>query len=532
MSVGGGTLDNVMPSSEQCYRAVESRDPRFDGWIYVGVTTTGIYCRPSCPAMTPKRRNTRFFPTAAAAQEFGLRACRRCRPDAVPGSPEWDVRADVAGRAMRLVNDGVVERDGVAGLAARLGYTTRHLNRLLIAELGAGSLALARARRAHTARLLLETTTLPITDVAFAAGFGSVRQFNDTIRAVFAASPSEVRRASREQTPTNGAVVLRLPYRPPYDVDAMWRYLADRMVPRLEETGEPARHPAPGRRRPAREAEAAVGISAPAYRRAVRLHHGAAIVELTPREGFIQCALRLDDLRDLGVAAARCRRLLHLDADPAGVSDVLGRDPLLGPLVREWPGLRVPGSVDPFETAVRAIVGQQVSVAAARTVTGRLVAAYAKPLAMPAGSITHTFPAADALADATGLPMPKSRARTLTALAAAVADGKVNLEPGADGSETERALLDVPGIGPWTAAYVALRGLGDPDAFPGTDLGIRRALVDLGVADHPATIAALAERWRPLRSYAAQYLWTAHAPPRELGGDRQPEHSNPRGRAT
>jgi AraC family transcriptional regulator, regulatory protein of adaptative response / DNA-3-methyladenine glycosylase II len=520
MSAGSGRLDTVMPSFEQCYRAVESRDPRFDGWIYVGVTTTGIYCRPSCPAMTPKRRNSRFFPTAAAAQEFGLRACRRCRPDAVPGSPEWDVRADVAGRAMQLVNDGVVERDGVPGLAARLGYTTRHLNRLLIAELGAGSLALARARRAHTARLLLETTTLPITDVAFAAGFGSVRQFNDTIRAVFAASPSEVRQASRERTPTNGAVVLRLPYRAPYDVDAMWRYLADRLVPGLEDTGDLARRPAPDghrSRRRTRATRAAEASTVPSYRRAVRLHHGAAVIELTPREGFIQCALRLEDLRDFGAAAARCRRLLHLDADPDGVSDVLGRDPLLGPLVRAWPGLRVPGSVDPFETAVRAVVGQQVSVAAARTVTGRLVTTYAKPLAMPSGAITHTFPPPEALADASDLPMPKARARTLTALAAAVADGKVNLEPGADRGEAERALLDVPGIGPWTASYIALRGLGDPDAFPGTDLGIRRGLTDLGVADHPPTIATLAERWRPLRSYAAQYLWT--------------HHSNPRGRA-
>lgn len=473
-----------MPTFEHCYRAVESRDSRFDGWIYIAVTSTGIYCRPSCPATMPKRQNSRFYPTAAAAQEAGFRACRRCLPDAVPGSPEWDLRADVAARAMRLVDDGVVEREGVAGLAARLGYTPRHLGRLLVSELGAGPLALARARRAHTARLLLETTALPITDVAFAAGFGSVRQFNDTIRAVFASTPSEVRRASRRKEPTNGSVVLRLPYRPPYDVDSVWRYLRGRLVPGLEE------------------------VDGPTYRRAVHLHHGAAILELTPGDGFVRCVLRLDDLRDLGPAAARCRRLLHLDADPAGVAEVLGRDPLLGPLVRARPGLRVPGSVDPFETAVRAVIGQQVSVSAAATVAGHLVTTYAEPLAHPSGSLTHTFPTPDALAGADRLPMPKARTRTLTALAAGVVRGDLDLTPGADQAEADAALRALPGVGPWTASYVALRGLGDPDAFPGTDLGIRRALVSLGVEDRRQTIAALAGRWRPLRSYAAQHLWT------------------------
>ncbi|NYH88464.1 AraC family transcriptional regulator of adaptative response / DNA-3-methyladenine glycosylase II [Actinopolymorpha rutila] len=474
----------MMPSFEQCYRAVESRDPRFDGWIYIAVTSTGIYCRPSCPATTPKRQNARFFPTAAAAQDAGFRACRRCRPDAVPGSPEWDLRADVAARAMRLVDDGLVEREGVAGLAARLGYTTRHLGRLLSAELGAGPLALARARRAHTARLLLETTDLPITDVAFAAGFGSVRQFNDTIRAVFAATPGEVRRAGRRQEPTNGAVTLRLPYRPPYDAESGWRYLADRLVPGLEE------------------------LDGTTYRRAVRLHHGAGVLSLTPADGYVRCQLQLDDLRDLGPAAARCRRLLHLDADPAGITDALGDDPLIGPLVRARPGLRVPGSVDAFETAVRAVVGQQVSVSAARTVVGRMVAAYAEPLPHPVGTLTHSFPAPGALAEADTLPMPAARTRTVTALAGAVAGGDLDLAPGADRSEVEAGLLALPGVGPWTAAYVALRGLGDPDAFPGTDLGIRRSLVALGVPDRPAEIAAVADRWRPLRSYAAQHLWT------------------------
>lgn len=475
-----------MPTFEQCYRAAESKDPRFDGWIYSAVTSTGIYCRPSCPAVMPKRENTRFYPTAAAAQEAGFRACRRCLPDAAPGSPEWDIRADVAARAMRLIDDGLVEREGVNGLASQLGYTTRHLGRLLTAELGAGPLALARARRAHTARLLLETTPLPITDVAFAAGFGSVRQFNDTVRTVFAATPGQVREKARRRGPTgtNGAVELRLPYRAPLEADALWQYLADRVIPGLEE------------------------LDGQTYRRVLSLPHAQGVVELTPAEGHVKARLQLEDLRDLGPAAARCRRLLHLDADPAGIADVLDSDDLLGPLVRKRPGLRVPGSVDPFETAIRAIVGQQVSIAAARTVAGRLVETHGTPLSKPIGTLTHLFPTPTALAGAGVLPMPQSRTRTITGLAAAVANGDVRLDRGADRAEVRESLLSLPGIGPWTVEYIALRGLGDPDAFPGTDLGIRQALVSLGVDDNPRTIAALAERWRPLRSYAAQHLWT------------------------
>ncbi|WP_460528763.1 DNA-3-methyladenine glycosylase 2 family protein [Flindersiella endophytica] len=486
-----------MPTFEQCYRAAESKDSRFDGWIYIAVTSTGIYCRPSCPAMMPKFKNCRFFPTAAACQEAGFRACRRCQPDAVPGSPDWDLRADVAARAMRLVNDGVVERDGVAGLAGRLGYTTRHLGRLLTEELGAGPLALARARRAHTARLLLQTTSLPITDVAFAAGFGSVRQFNDTIKAVFAATPSDVRsKATPDQT--NGSIVLRLPYRAPYDADAVWSFFEARAVPGLEE------------------------IAGPIYRRALRLHHGNAVLELEPANGYIRCALRLTDLRDLGSAVARARRLLHLDADPAGTLDVLSGDELLGPLVQSRPGLRVPGSVDPFETAVRAVIGQQVSLAAARTVAGRLVLAYGEPLAEPAGTVLRTFPSPEALADAdpADFAMPKARSRTIRELAAAVAGGDVVLDPGVDRADAMKQLLALPGVGPWTAEYVALRGLGDPDAFPGTDLGIRHSLVSLGIPDDPATITALATRWKPLRSYAAQHLWT-YRPDSPAGAERK-----------
>jgi len=308
---------------ERRYRAVRSRDARFDGWFYVAVTSTGIYCRPSCPAVTPRRSNVRFYPTSAAAQHAGFRACKRCRPDVVPGSPEWDVRADLAGRAMRLISDGFVDREGVGGLARRLGYTERHLHRMLVAEVGAGPLTLARARRAHTARLLIETTGLPISEVAFAAGFASIRQFNDTVRAVFAATPSELRRARRNGTGSEpGKVSLRLPRREPFDADSLLGFLGGRAVPGVEAFED--------------------GI----YMRTLRLPHGAGIVELSDGGDHVRCDLRLEEPRDLGVAVQRCRRLLDLDADPVAVADVLGKDSLLAPLARRSPGLRVPGSVD------------------------------------------------------------------------------------------------------------------------------------------------------------------------------------------
>ncbi|MCI0686948.1 MAG: DNA-3-methyladenine glycosylase [Sporichthyaceae bacterium] len=278
---------------------------------------------------------------------------------------------------------------------------------------------------------------------------------------------------------------LELPFQPPYDAAAMWRFLAGRAVPGLEE------------------------MAGPSYRRVLDLAHGPAVVGLTPREGHFHCTVELADPRDLDQAVARCRQLLHLDADPRALAAGLGSDPLLGPLVRAHPGLRVPGSVDPYETAIRAVIGQQVSVPAARTVAGRLVAGYGTPLPTPTGGLTHAFPTPQVLAGVDRLPMPAARTRTLTAVAAAVAAGTVPLRFGAEPAEATAALQAIPGIGPWTASYVALRGLGDPDAFPGTDLGIRYALVNLGVADHRPTIATLAERWRPIRSYAAQHLWTS-----------------------
>lgn len=439
---------------DHCYRAMQSKDPRFDGWFFIGVTTTGIFCRPSCPATTPKRENVRFYPSAAAAQAAGFRVCKRCQPDASPDSPEWDVRADTVGRAMRLITDGAVDRDGVHGLAARLGYSQRQLHRLLVAEVGAGPMALARAQRARTARVLLETTGLPVSDVAFAAGFASIRQFNDTVRQVFALSPSQLRtRALRRSEPVvPGTISLRLPYRPPLELAGLFGFLADRAVPGVED------------------------YAGDTYRRVLRLPHSDGVVALSPGEGgsYVRCRLRLEDLRDLNTAVARCRRLLDLDADPVAVDDFLAGDETLRPLVAASPGRRVPGAADPEELAVRAVFGQQVSVAGARTVAGRLAARYGKPLTAPSGGLTHAFPSAADLAqaDPDDLPMPAARRRALLGLTGALATGDLRLDTGADRDEAARQLLASPGIGPWTVSYIRMRALGDPDMFMPTDWSV------------------------------------------------------------
>lgn len=472
---------------ERCLRAIRSKDARFDGWFFIAVATTGIYCRPSCPVVPPKAENMRFYPSAAAAQQDGFRACKRCRPDASPGSPEWNVRADVVARAMRLIADGVVDRDGVPGLAARLGYSARQINRQLIAELGAGPLALARAQRAQTARLLIETTALPMGDVAFAAGFASIRAFNDVVRQVFALTPSELRRrATRSGGPTApGALTLRLPYRAPLCPDNLYGHLVATAVPGVEEWRDGA------------------------YRRTLRLPHGHGVAALAPRDGHVACRLGLTDLRDLPVAINRCRTLLDLDADPVAVDELLRADPELGPHVDKAPGRRVPRTVDPFEFAVRAVLGQQVSTAAARTHAARLVTAHGTPVDDPEGGLTRLFPDAAALAelDPGTLAFPAARKTTLRTLVAALAGGDIDLGPGADRDRARARLAELPGIGPWTVETIAMRALGDPDAFIPGDLGIRLAARDLGLPHTPGALTRHAARWRPWRSYAVQYLW-------------------------
>ncbi len=488
----------MLPDLDPVWRAIESRDPRFDGWVFRAVTTTGIYCRPSCAARTPHREHVRLFATAAAALGAGFRACRRCRPDDSPGSPEWDRRSDLVARAMRLILDGVVDRDGVHGLARRLGYSERHVHRELVDAVGAGPVAVARAQRAETAQILLETTALPISDVAFAAGFQSVRQFNDMLSEVFGVPPRRLRAGSRRAgRPAASAplgvrhglaarpITLRLAYRVPFDAGGLFEFLIPRAIPHIEEVLD--------------------GV----YRRSLRLPHAAGIVELTPADGHVRGRFELDDVRDLTPAIRRARALFDLDSDPQSVLDALGPDAVIGPLIRAVPGRRMPGSVDPHELAVRAVLGQQVSLSGAATLAGRLVAEYGERLERPIGGVSHAFPSATAIAgaDAARLPMPQSRARALVRLCEALASGKLVLDPGADPAQARQRMLELPGIGPWTAEYVAMRGLHDLDAFLPTDLGIKKALEALGHDGRPAAAAALAERWRPYRSYAAQHLW-------------------------
>jgi AraC family transcriptional regulator of adaptative response / DNA-3-methyladenine glycosylase II len=471
----------IQLDADQCYRVAQSRDSRFDGWFYIAVRTTGIYCRPSCPAITPKRANVEFFPSAAAAQQHGFRACKRCRPDASPGSPEWNMRGDVVARAMRLIADGIVDREGVAGLAARLGYSSRHLTRLVTDELGAGPLALARAQRAQTARVLIETSSMSMTDVAFAAGFGSVRQFNDTVREVYALAPGELRRRSSfaDSPAEPGAVVVRLPTRGPFAGREAFEFLGMRAIPGVEL------------------------FDGERYHRTLALPHGHGIAVLEPRDSHVRAELSLADWRDLAPAVERLRRLLDLDADPIAVDAVLGDDRVLEPLVAKTPGRRAPGAVDPFEIAVRGVVGQQVSVAGARTVTARIVEAAGDVLTVAHDRLTHVFPSPTRLAalDPTTLPMPRARGRTLIGLAGAVADGSIALDTGADREDLVQQLVALPGIGQWTARYTIMRGLGDPDVFLDTDLGVRHALDRLGI------VATDAERWRPWRTYALHHLW-------------------------
>lgn len=487
----------MIEDPDRCYAAVHSRDARFDGWFTIGVTSTGIYCRPSCPAVTPKRANVRFFPSPAAAQGAGFRSCKRCRPDATPGSPEWDTRADLVARAMRLIADGIVDRQGVAGLASRLGYSARQLQRLLVAEVGAGPQALARAQRAQTARTLVETTDLSLSDIAFAAGFGSVRQFNDTVRSVFDQTPRALREAGRHRAPRSaapGTLSLRLAHRGPLAASSLIKFLVDHAVPGV---GEAHRGPD----------GAVIG-----FRRTLDLPHAAATATLVPADDHIRAQLHLGDLRDLTAAVARLRRLLDLDADPVAVDAHLAADPLLAPLVAARPGLRVPGTVAGFEVAVRSIVGQQISVRGASTVIGRLVGACGRPLTTPDGGLTHLFPTADAVAalDPTGLPMVRGRGRALVRVAAAIAEGTIDLDPGADRDRSRSDLLALEGIGPWTVECIALRALGDPDAFPATDLGVRRSLTRLA-GPSAATRTAIDSRaaaWRPWRAYATLRLWS------------------------
>ncbi|WP_426513581.1 DNA-3-methyladenine glycosylase 2 family protein [Dactylosporangium sp. McL0621] len=465
---------------ERCYQATSSRDPRFDGWFIVGVRTTGIYCRPSCPSpVCPKPANVTFYRTAAAAQLAGLRACKRCRPDAVPGSPEWNTRADVVGRAMRLIADGVVDREGVPGLARQLAVSARQLHRLLVEAVGAPPLALARSQRAYQARLLVETTGMPLGEVAFAAGFASIRQFNDTLREIFDATPSQLRTAVRRHSDPHpgGGLTLRLAVRPPYDPYGVVEWLAARALPGIEEYADAT------------------------YRRVLRLPGGPGTVTLRPASDHVLATFKLATVADLGAAVARCRHLLDLDADPASYLPVLAADPALASLTKAVPGLRLPGTVDGAETALRTVLGIH---------TRTVVAALADPLPSPDGGLTHTFPEPAAIAD---LSLPTATANTLRAMAQRLASGELRLDEGADRLLARRVLLAVPGLRPGQVEDLMLHALGDPDAFPAADRTLRSAAKAHGLPVDTTGLTRRADRWRPWRGYAAHLLWRASRTP-------------------
>ncbi|MCH9734037.1 MAG: DNA-3-methyladenine glycosylase 2 family protein [Actinomycetia bacterium] len=477
---------------DRCFRAVQAKDARFDGWFVTAVLTTKIYCRPSCPVRPPFARNMRFYPTAAAAQQAGFRACKRCRPDASPGSPEWNVRDDLVARTMRLIADGTVDREGVSGLAARVGYTVRQLERLMQSEVGAAPLALARAQRSQMARVLIETTDMPFGDVAFAAGFSSIRQFNDTIRMVCDRTPTVLRhkartRADRAAAAGTGVMSLRLPVRAPFAYEGLFGHLAASAIPGVEEVRDGA------------------------YRRTLRLPHGTGIATLHPHPDHVRCQLVVDDFGDVAAAIARCRRLLDLDADPEAVVDALSADKNLYALINKAPGQRIPRTVDEHELAIRVVLGQQVSIEAARTHAARIVAAYGRPIDDAHGQLTHVFPGTEDLADidVRHFAFPNSRRRSLALLIAGLNSGDIVLDSGCDWNRAREKLLELPGIGPWSTEMIAMRGLGDPDAFPASDLGVVAAARKLGLPLSPRQFAEYSNRWRPWRSYATQHLWTA-----------------------
>ncbi|WP_341935187.1 helix-turn-helix domain-containing protein [Microbacterium sp. LWO14-1.2] len=469
---------------DERYRAISARDTRFDGQFVTAVRTTGIYCRPSCPARTPKPANVTFYPTSAAAHEAGYRACKRCLPEAAPGSPAWNVRSDVAARAMRLISSGVVEREGVSGLAQRLGYSTRHLTRLLSAELGAGPLALARAHRAHTARMLLVGTSLPVSDVAFSAGFASIRQCNDTIREVFGLTPGELRARRRGSiTAAPGSIDLILPYRGPLDSSGIFEWMAARAIPGAEEAGESS------------------------FSRHLRMVGGPAWFEVhRDADERLHLRTRVTQLGDLAPLVSTARRLFDLDADPLAIDEALSAHPELAPLVARTPGIRVPGSADPHEMLIRAMVGQQITVVAARTALTALTEALGERIE---GGILFPTMAAIAEHGADVLRGPAARIRSIVGAAEALADGSLQLTVGDDAGEQRAALLAMPGIGPWTADYVRMRVLGDPDVMLPGDVALRAGAAAAGLPAEPRPLVAWAERVAPWRSYLSAHLWRA-----------------------
>jgi AraC family transcriptional regulator of adaptative response / DNA-3-methyladenine glycosylase II len=484
----------VLLDRETCRKARLARDPRFDGRFFIGVRSTGIFCRPICPARPPREENVAYYPSAAAAATAGLRPCLRCRPECAPGTPAWNGSSTTVTRALREISEGALDDAGVRHLAARLGVGDRHLRRLFVEHLGAPPIAVAQTQRLLSAKRLLDETALPVAAIAIASGFGSVRRFNETFRRTWGRSPREQRRLRRRRE--TGGLRFRLRYRPPFDWEALLAFLAPRAIPGVE------------------------CISGGAYRRSIAPGGIPGIIEVSHRNS--ELILEIDHPRPEALLAivSRVRRLFDLDADPLAIGASLATDPLLRPLVGLHPGLRVPGAWDPFELAIRAVLGQQVSVRGASTLTGRLVAQFGRPLATPRAGITHLFPRAEDLAEADvgSIGIPRKRADTIRALAAAVAAKQVQLDGSSPPEAVRAQLCALDGIGDWTAGYVALRALGDPDGFPAGDLVLVRA----ASAATARELEARAGQWRPWRAYAAMHLWQGVRDGHLLSMDRKP----------
>lgn len=463
-----------------CDRARKSRDARFDGKFFIAVTTTRIYCRPICPARSPKDENVRYYPTAAAAQAAGFRPCLRCRPEASPGTPAWFGTSSVVSRGLQLIRDGALDREDVEEMADRLGVTARHLRRLFVQHLGAAPLEVALTRRVHFAKKLLDETHLPMAEVAFASGFGSVRRFNGEIRRTFSRTPTEVRRRARKHDADPDCYRFRLAYRPPYDWTAMLAFLAARATPGVESLREDR------------------------YERTISIGGKAGSIAVVPATGtpalFLE--VRFGDPRSLLTIIERVRRMFDIGADPAVVAEQLSADPLLRRAAAAHPGIRVPGAWDPFELTVRAIIGQQISVRGATTIAGRVAQAWGTPIA-GTQMLTHLFPSPAQLADAPleSAGITASRATTIRTLARAVRDGTLSFE----GSSPLTVLAAISGIGDWTTQYVAMRALNEPDAFPSGDLVLRHMAGDCAARE----LERLSQAWRPWRAYAVMLLWQA-----------------------
>jgi len=477
---------------EACRRAFSTRDPRFDGRIFGAVKTTGIYCRPICPARTPKPQNMTFYPTAAAAQEAGYRPCLRCRPEASPDLGAWRGTSNTVSRALALIEAGAMDTGDVDALAGRLGVGERQLRRLFRQHLGASPVSVAQTRRLLLAKQLIQETRLPMAEVAMASGFGSVRRFNETFQQLFGRPPGALRRSQKAETPAADGITVRLPYKPPYDWDAIIGFLRDRAIPGVER------------------------VEARRYARTLQIDGACGVVVVSPRgDGALSAEIHFASLKALPAVIARVRRVFDLSADPTRIGAHLSQDPTLAPLVAARPGLRAPGAWDGFELAVRAVLGQQITVTAARNLAARLVDRYGEAIDTPAAAalgLTRVFPSPERLVgeDIAALGMPRARGAAIEGLARTVAADRAIFAPRSDLETAIAALKALPGVGEWTAQYIALRELREPDAFPQADIGLMRAMADeTGARPTADQLLARSAAWKPWRAYAAQHLWAA-----------------------